>query len=972
MDPQDQKQEAASSKEDPNGLPPDTPGDKKKDVPPLHFSKPGHSVDALVRRNSYAGNSIDPEVPRGAVDTGDGNEAMASPKESPCGSEKSGRLMLRIPSAEQLSYTEGTYVPSRVERLLAERQMRRSSTMHSSSSIATLGSTDDLSNRDSVEDLVQLSMEMTGRDKSENDLKGRGDLQRILIVANRLPVTVSRDPDNEGWRLEAAAGGLVSALMGVKRNYQTQWIGWVGFDTTDEREKDELRGILAERGCIPVFLERRTQDLYYNGFSNNVLWPLFHYISLKADLEKHAETLNEQWTAYQRANAEFARTVMQNYQEGDIVWCHDYHLMLMPEYLKAVNPGMKLGWFLHTPFPSSEIYRTLPMRGDILSSLVKADMVGFHTYDYARHFVSACTRILGLEGTPVGVEDSGRVTRVAAFPIGIDPQRFWTALKTPQVREKMAELQRQHAGKKIMLGVDRLDMIKGIPQKLLGVEKFLIDHPEWRDKVVLVQIAVPSRQDVPEYQRLGSQVHEMIGRINGRFATLSSNPIHYLERNVEFYELCALYALTDVALVTSLRDGMNLVSYEYVACQVDQQKGVLMLSEFAGAAQSLGAGALLVNPWNVEDMALGIMDALTMSDVERKERHKQNCLYVMRHTAQAWADTFVSELNDTQVEMKLRKMHLTTNLVHQQAIDCFARHKRRLVILGFNATLTTSAKEPTRKKLAPQLKRLAQVDPLVMNCLRKLADDPSVVLVVFSGSECNRLEEALGSLNIWLAAENGVYLKPPGRAWMPVQDVSNSFKWMESVQLVYDYFCERTPRSYVENRETSMVWNYKYSDPDFGKVQARDLLQHLWTGPISNAAVDVVQGSKSVEVRPVGVSKGAALDRIIAEVSASKKSTEPDCTAPIADMVFVCGHFLSKDEDIFTYFEPDPYQEREDEEAHAHADREALDNQELPGEEFPRVNVVCTNNELPNLTVVCSRDAANKGLLALSAAVLVA
>jgi trehalose 6-phosphate synthase/phosphatase len=344
-------------------------------------------------------------------------------------------------------------------------------------------------------------------------------------------------------------------------------------------------------------------------------------------------TLQFQWAAHQAANATFADAVLAHYQPGDVVWVQDYHLMLLPALLKLRVPRMKVGWFLHTPFPSSEIYRTLPVREEVLRAVLKADLIGFHTYDYARHFVSACTRILGLEGTPEGVEDAGSLTRVAAFPIGIDPERFAAALERPDVRANTAQLLNRYAGRKVMLGVDRLDVIKGIPQKLLAFEKFLEEHPEWRDKVLLVQIAVPSRTDVPEYRRLRSLVHEIVGRINGHYGTLTHVPIHHLDRQLSFPELAALYAITDVCLVTSLRDGMNLVSYEFVACQADNA-GVLVLSEFAGAAQSLGAGAILVNPWNVTDVAAAIGDALTLSDAERRERHRQNYHHIVTHTAQ--------------------------------------------------------------------------------------------------------------------------------------------------------------------------------------------------------------------------------------------------------------------------------------------------------------------------------------------------
>ncbi|XP_024375261.1 alpha,alpha-trehalose-phosphate synthase [UDP-forming] 1 [Physcomitrium patens] len=726
--------------------------------------------------------------------------------------------------------------------------------------------------------------------------------QRLLVVANRLPVSAIR-LEGDKWDLQLSAGGLVSALLGVKHSFETRWIGWPGVSVHDEKGRASLTEALALKGCVPVFLDDDTVDQYYNGYCNNVLWPLFHYIGLpQADRLAATRSLDSQFQAYQHANSLFAKIVFSQYQEGDVVWCHDYHLMCLPQKLKELNPHMKVGWFLHTPFPSSEIYRTLPLRSELLKAVLTADLIGFHTYDYARHFVSACTRILGLEGTPEGVEDQGKLTRVAAFPIGIDPERFISALETEQVKLHVKELLRFFAGRKVMLGVDRLDMIKGIPQKLLAFEMFLEKNPQWREKVMLVQIAVPTRTDVHEYQRLTSQVHEIVGRINGRFGTVTFVPINHLDRSLAFHELCALYASTDVVLVTSLRDGMNLVSYEYVACQhMKNTEGVLVLSEFAGAAQSLGAGAILVNPWNIREMYKAIEEALTMSDEERKERHRHNFTHVMTHTAQAWAVNFVSELNDTYVEAELRTLNEPPVLPVDTAKESFRRCTNRLLIFGFNSTITAAVEAPRRDQIKESKLGL---HPGMKDSLKTLCSDPNTDVVILSGSRLDVLEEVFGEYGIWLAAENGMYLRDLSGNWMPTMEHLN-MDWKEYVQRVFDYFCQRTPRSYVEKRETSLVWNYKYADVDFGKVQARNMLQHLWTGPISNAAVDVVQGQKSVEVRPIGVSKGAAIDRIVFEILRNKYPNGSYTSNIQFDFVMCVGHFLSKDEDVFAYFDPE-------------------------------------------------------------------
>ncbi|XP_021726940.1 alpha,alpha-trehalose-phosphate synthase [UDP-forming] 1-like [Chenopodium quinoa] len=723
--------------------------------------------------------------------------------------------------------------------------------------------------------------------------------QRLLVVANRLPVSAVRRGE-DSWSLEISAGGLVSALLGVKE-FEARWIGWAGVNVPDEVGQKALTKALAEKRCIPVFLDEEIVHQYYNGYCNNILWPLFHYLGLpQEDRLATTRSFQSQFAAYKKANQMFADVVNQHYEEGDVVWCHDYHLMFLPECLKKHNSNMKVGWFLHTPFPSSEIHRTLPSRSELLRAVLAADLVGFHTYDYARHFVSACTRILGLEGTPEGVEDDqGRLTRVAAFPIGIDSDRFIRALEVPQVQEHIKELMERFAGRKVMLGVDRLDMIKGIPQKILAFEKFLEENPYWRDRVVLLQIAVPTRTDVPEYQKLTSQVHEIVGRINGRFGTLSRVPIHHLDRSLDFHALCALYAVTDVALVTSLRDGMNLVSYEFVACQ-DEKKGVLILSEFAGAAQSLGAGALLVNPWNITEVAAAIGKALNMSDEEREKRHQINFLHVTEHTAQEWAEFFVSELNDTVVEAQLRITQIRPVLPVDCAVNNFLNCSNRLLILGFNAALTEAIDTPCRRG-GDQVKDMNfKLHPELNGPLSVLCNDPKSTIVILSGSRRIDLDNNFGDYDMWLAAEHGMFLRHTRRGdWMTTMPEHLNLDWIPSVYHVFEYFKERTPRSTIELRDTSLVWNYKYADFEFGRLQARDMLQHLWTGPISNASVEVVQGSRSVEVRPVGVTKGSAIDRILGEIVHSKPLKSP------IDYVLCIGHFLEKDEDVYTFFEPE-------------------------------------------------------------------
>ncbi|KAG0150504.1 hypothetical protein CROQUDRAFT_38206 [Cronartium quercuum f. sp. fusiforme G11] len=455
-----------------------------------------------------------------------------------------------------------------------------------------------------------------------------------------------------------SSGGLVSALSGCKRQMSFSWIGWSGLSIPENDRLNVEIKLSKDYCCKPVWIDDELADKHYNGFSNSILWPLFNYHPGEMNFDE------SNWKAYKDANSIFANTVHEEIEEGvqkgeDIlVWVQDYHLMILPMLLRqkvdkanevgTLADGVKkrgkvsIGFFLHTPFPSSEIYRILPVRREILLGLLHCDLVGFHTYDYARHFLSSCTRILGLPTMPNGLNFDQHYVHVGSFPIGIDPNLFHEALERPNVKQRIDELNQRFDGIKVIVGVDRLDYIKGMPQKLHALDVFLSEHPEWIGKVVLVQVAVPSRTDVEEYQNLRASVNELVGRINGRYGTIEHMPIHFLHRSIPFEELCALYAIADACLVTSTRDGMNLVSYEYVACQ-EKRHGCMILSEFTGAAHSLN-GSIIVNPWATDTIADGIYTAVTMSDQKRKENFDKLFSYVSKYTAAHWGLTFAAEM----------------------------------------------------------------------------------------------------------------------------------------------------------------------------------------------------------------------------------------------------------------------------------------------------------------------------------------
>ncbi|KAL1956195.1 hypothetical protein VTO42DRAFT_7542 [Malbranchea cinnamomea] len=462
---------------------------------------------------------------------------------------------------------------------------------------------------------------------------------RLLLVSNRLPITIKRSDDGK-YHASMSSGGLVSGLSGLSKTTTFQWYGWPGIEVPEDEAERVAKVLKDDYNAVPIFIDDELADRHYNGFSNSILWPLFHYHPGEITFDESA------WQAYREANRLFAKAVAKDVRDNDMVWVHDYHLMLLPEMLREeignTRANVKIGFFLHTPFPSSEIYRILPVRDQLLIGVLHSDLLGFHTYDYARHFLSSCSRLLNLTTTPNGVDFQGKMVAVGAFPIGIDPEKFTEGLKKEKVQKRIAALKQKFQGVKLMVGVDRLDYIKGVPQKLHALEVFLTDHPEWVGKVVLVQVAVPSRQDVEEYQNLRAVVNELVGRINGKFGTVEFMPIHFMHKSVPFDELIALYAVSDACIVSSTRDGMNLVAYEYIACQ-QERHGVLVLSEFAGAAQSLN-GSIIVNPWNTDELAGAYQEAVTMSDEQRALNFYKLQKYVSKYTSAFWGQSFVAEL----------------------------------------------------------------------------------------------------------------------------------------------------------------------------------------------------------------------------------------------------------------------------------------------------------------------------------------
>ena len=502
-------------------------------------------------------------------------------------------------------------------------------------------------------------------------------MSSIINVSNRLPITL-------GTEIKKSSGGLISALDAIKQQYSLKWIGWTGGATPENTPKREeiTRRIREQFDFHPVFLSRREVSDYYNGFANTSLWPLLHYMTTYSRYEKG-------WfDTYQKVNEYFGELVLKHATPEDLLWVHDYHLMLLPKLLRRENPELKIGFFLHTPFPSYEVFRCHPDREALLEGMLGANLVGFHTYSYLRHFRSTVLRLLGLESEINCISHDNQMTHIGVYPIGIDSAKFEQALHNVEYQKYVMEYRKIYQGKKVILGMERLDYTKGIPRRLDAIEQYLA-RSKRREDVVFILIAVPSRGEVREYRELLELVEGKVGRINGKYATVRNIPIHFMYRTVSFSELCALYSLADVAMVTPLIDGMNLVAKEYIACQRDKE-GVLILSEFAGAAQEL-FNAHIVNPYDIEQVSRSIEEALSMSAEEKRERSQPMRERVMQQDSSFWARSFIADLaNKTQN----REEFVETRQVARETLRPFRKAKHIALFLDYDGTLCELKKKP--------------------------------------------------------------------------------------------------------------------------------------------------------------------------------------------------------------------------------------------------------------------------------------
>jgi trehalose 6-phosphate synthase/phosphatase len=667
--------------------------------------------------------------------------------------------------------------------------------------------------------------------------------ERLLIVSNRLPVNIDRDGDQ--FIYHPSVGGLATSLSNLQDKMEMLWLGWSGIrDIDDDHRPILIEALRKEYKCLPIFLSQDVFDKYYDGFSNGCLWPLFHYFPQYA----HYDT--DEWLSYQEVNRAFSEKIIEIFQSGDMIWIHDYHLMLLPAMVRERIPEAKIGFFLHIPFPSFELLRMLPWREKILQGLLGSDLIGFHSYGYTRHFLSSALRLLGLDHDFGTITYKNRTIKVDTFPLGIDVNRFSQALDNPDIQNEVKSLKRKVDDYKVILSVDRLDFTKGIKERLLAFESFLDANPNWQEKVILISLCVPSRIRVPEYQSLKQQVDELIGRINGRFGKPGWSPIWYLYRSLPFDKLVPLYQIADIALVTPLRDGMNLVAKEYLASKSDGT-GVLILSETAGAARELGE-AIIINPYDQKAIEDALSQALNMSLDNQRQRNEPMLQRLRRYNIHRWADDFVSELAKTQKEDSRKPSEIEVGYWRGQLIHQFKNSHRRILFLDYDGTLVPIRQNPDE----------AIPDAALLNQLNTLCEVENSEVYIVSGREHETLQSWLGNPKLGIIAEHGAQIKMPFSQTWQETEYSSQNGWKDQLLPLLEVYVDRTPGTELEQKTFALAWHYRKAEPEMGSLRAKELVDDL-EGFIANTPLQILHGKKVIEIKDSTISKGSAVRNIL-------------------------------------------------------------------------------------------------------------
>lgn len=689
-------------------------------------------------------------------------------------------------------------------------------------------------------------------------------MPRCLLVSNRLPLAFNESTQE----FKPSSGGLVSAIKGLDANivgYDFEWMGIMTDDVESERI-EELKNIpFGDLRCHPVVVPKDSYHQYYNCFCNNVIWPLFHY---EHSIIQQSDT---GWRAYQEINQIVADAIIREARMDDTIWIHDFHFFLVPGLIKMKRPELKIGFFLHIPFPSSEIFRELPQRKDILLSLIQCDLVGFHDLSYLTHFKSSLSRVLGASSTLFSDRQGG------VYPISIDTQHFLTLAHAPETRDFIQLYAEAKKEMKWILGVDRLDYIKGLMLKLQSFGEFLRKNPDLCGKVQMVQVVIPSRTEVPEYQDLKNKIEQQVSSINGEFGTPTYMPVHYLYKSVSENELSALYQLSDVMHIGSRRDGMNLVCLEYVVSQQDKHPGTLLLSEFTGAHSTLSY-ALSINPWNIEDTAAKIKEALEQTDEQRRREMVPMRDFLKHYTSSEWAKIFIRDLHrESKPVAKVYSVSKDGKFPWLNDLH----GKKILFFCDLDGTLAPIAPLPSLVKIQQETQEI----------LQKISSHNNLQFVVVSGRDREFLQEQFieNELHFPLAACHGAFSYSPETGEWNNLIPHDSTKWKDKVLEVFALYTSRTPGSFIEDKGYAVTWHYRNSPADFADFLANKLFIEL-EETLTSLPAQVTRGKKVIEVKSLHASKGFFVQQWL-----EKQEYQPDVILALGDD--------NTDEDMFEFIQ---------------------------------------------------------------------
>ena len=593
-------------------------------------------------------------------------------------------------------------------------------------------------------------------------------------------------------------------------------------------------------------------------YAEHELYTLFHY---KQHEPTDGRAERRWWADYVRMNHAFADRILEIYKPGDIVWIHDYHLLLLPSILRQRIPNIYVGFFLHVPFPSSEFIRCLSRRKEILTGVLGANMIGFQSFSYSRHFSSCCTRILGFDSVSSGVDAYGAHIAVDVFPIGIDAASIAKiAYSDRNIEAKIQRIRAQYAGQKIIVGRDRLDTVRGVAQKLMAFQMFLERHPEWRGKVVLIQVTSPTsveEEKEDEGNKMANKISDLVSKINGLYGGLEYTPVFHFPQYLSRDEYFALLRIADVGLITSVRDGMNTTSLEYVVCQRDNH-GPLILSEFSGTAGSL-TSAIHINPWDLGGVAEAIHQALIMPKEEKANQERKLYQHVATHTVQVWLKTYIARLLVNLASFN--QSFATPVLDRALLLTRYRKARKRLFMFDYDGTLTPIVKDP----------QAAIPTDRVIRTIKTLAQDKRNAVWIISGRDQAFLDEWMGHIpELGLSAEHGSFIRHPMTDDWENLTEKYDMGWQKEVMDIFQHYTERTQGSFIERKRIALTWHFRRSDPDFGAFQARECKKHLENSVAKKWDVEVMNGKANLEVRPSFVNKGEIAKRLVNAYGAGK------------------------------------------------------------------------------------------------------